>query len=176
MNALRTWALALAMTVSAVLAPMASAASFLADLAGDWTGRGTIRERPDAGPERGFCKIAVRGADDRGAFRISGRCAGARGSAIVSVEFLRIGRRVSAVVTSPALEGTAVYAGRESGRRITLDSRAPRTIDGRAYQSTIEILFGSIKRFEMNETLTDLANGKRLSTLKMSFSRDAAGR
>lgn len=103
------------------LMPMPSSAAgdaILAQLAGNWIGRGTVKQSASAAAEQVYCKIANKLVNNGSALEQRGRCAIA--------------------TNSGAIRGTIqAKGGSYSGTLDTFNTKGPATISGRAASNTI---------------------------------------
>ena len=125
--------------------------ALLSRLVGEWTGRGTMKLRPDAAPERVFCKIANTLSGN--ALQQRGRCSLASNSGPIDGEI------------------TAEGSGRYAGSLASLASKGPATLTGTGTANRLDMnakFIDAITREPATSTTTIelLSNGYRLSTVR----------
>ena len=115
----------------------------LTRLAGEWTGRGQIRQTAEADTERVFCKITNTLSADGAALAQVGRCALANQSGAITGEINALGEgKYNGTLESMASEGPATLTGARAGDSIVLVTRFT---DAQSHQpttstTTIEVL------------------------------------
>ncbi len=115
----------------------------LARLAGEWTGRGQIRQTAEAETERVFCKITNVLSADGAALTQEGRCALANQSGAINGQINALGEgKYDGTLNSMASDGPASLAGARTGDSIVMVTRFT---DAQTHQpvtstTTIEVL------------------------------------
>ncbi|MCB1501844.1 MAG: hypothetical protein KDK07_19015 [Bauldia sp.] len=111
--------LALALVALAPLPSQAAGDAILSQLAGNWIGRGTVKQSANADPERVYCKISNKLVNNGAGLEQRGRCAVA--------------------TNSGQIKGTiqASGSGGYSGTLDTFNTRGPAKISGKAASNTI---------------------------------------
>lgn len=138
--------------------PVAAHDALLARLAGDWTGRGTMKLTPTAEPERVFCKITNTLSDSGNTLSQKGRCSLASNSGAISGSIASVGSNLySGTLSSLASRGAASLAGSGLPNRIELNADYVDAVDGARVRALI--------------TLQLTGNGYTLSSTRV----DAAG-
>jgi hypothetical protein len=132
------------------LAPAAALAddALLAKLVGDWTGRGTIKLKPDSAPERVFCKVTNTLLEDGRTLDQKGRCSLASSSGRIDGEIKAAGGgRYSGTLASLASRGPATLAGTGTASRLDLDASFVDALTGQPDTSvtTIELVSGGYR-------------------------------
>ena len=123
-----------------LVAPAPSMAVDLFAATGAWQGEGRLATGPEAPLVRGRCRVEITPDPGAGALDLVGRCAVAAGMSDISVKLVRTpGGAVRAGVWSAATGQTVQYAGAESGAKIALTAAAPLDLDGRIYESRVEV-------------------------------------
>ena len=138
----------LIVAVTLALMPMPSLAAgdaILAQLAGNWIGRGTVKQSANAEAEQVYCKIANKLINNGAALEQRGRCAIA--------------------TNSGQIRGTIqAKGGSYSGTLDTFNTKGPATISGRAASNTISFKAEFVDRKTNRPTQATIklvvANGK----------------
>ncbi|HVY20891.1 MAG TPA: hypothetical protein VHA70_12565 [Bauldia sp.] len=144
--------LAAMLAVTAQLAAHADDA-VLAKLVGEWTGRGTMQLKPDAAPERVYCKITNTISPDGKTLDQKGRCSLASSSGRVDGEIVLSGDgKYTGTLASLASRGPAALTGTGSASRVVLDASFVDALTGNPDTSV--------------NTIEVFADGYRLTTVR----------
>ncbi len=156
------------------LAPSGSGAAandlLLAHLAGDWIGRGLIRQSAAAQPERVYCKITNVLSADGNALKQQGRCALATQSgAVHGLITARGDGRYDGSLQTLGSDGPATLTGTGAGDRIVLVAQF---VDRLTHQpatstTTIEVLPGG--GYQLTAERTDPKTGLPFTASKIIF-------
>jgi hypothetical protein len=160
------------LAVSTFAAVPCDAASLLNRLGGEWSGKGTSRDVGAAESERIACRLGVQVPDSGSRADADGRCATASGTVRFSIEIAPDdGRELFAVVATSLTPNRTGYSVRERGQNLTFFSRAPVTIKGQLYDSSIVIRFHGNSRFAMSHMVNQTGSAEKLMLFSAEFAR-----
>jgi hypothetical protein len=138
--------LALALVALAPLPSHAAGDAILSQLAGNWVGRGTVKQGPNADPEMVYCKIANKLVNNGAALEQRGRCAVATNSG-----------QIKGMIQASG-------AGSYNGTLDSFNTRGPAKISGKAASNTINFNAEFVDRKTNKPTKATIklvvANGK----------------
>jgi hypothetical protein len=163
--------------LAAVLIALAPASAMADDvlltkLVGEWTGRGTMKIKPDAEPERVYCKITNTLSADGKTLDQKGRCSLASSSGRVDGEISAAGGgKYAGTLASLASRGAATLAGSGNASRLDLDASFVDTLTGEPDTSvnTIEVLPGG---YRLSTVRKDPKTGAKYTSSTIVFSAD----
>jgi hypothetical protein len=165
-----------AIVAAALIALMPATAladdALLAKMAGQWTGRGTLKLKPEAEAERVYCKIANTLSDDGKVLSQKGRCSLASSSGRVDGEITALGGgKYSGSLASLASRGPATLTGSGSGARLTFEASFVDTLTGNAETSanTLDVLAGG---YRITTTRKDPKTGTEYTYSTITFTPD----
>jgi hypothetical protein len=143
---------------------------------GNFTARGTNRIRPGQPAERLFCRFAGSRTDDSTHLAFEGRCATASQSSRVRIDLSVIapGTRYEMVVRAGAArlhgyKNNYPYAGVAAENHVSFS--APFELEGRKYQSTVQIFFGQSGVNRIAEVVTDRTTGDKSTLIDLNVTR-----
>lgn len=158
----------IALTPAAALADDA----LLTKLVGGWTGRGTIKLKPDTEPERVFCKVTNTLLEDGKTLDQKGRCSLASSSGRIDGEIRADGGgKYSGTLASLASRGPAALVGTGNASRLDLDASFIDTFTHEPDTSitTIEVLPGG---YRLSTVRKDPKTGAGYTSSTITFSAD----
>lgn len=139
---MRIFAVGLALAMALPSLPAFAEDAFLSRLAGEWTGRGTMKTSATAESERVFCKVKNTLSDDGSALTQSGRCSLASNSGPISGTIAAVGSDLySGTLDSLASRGPASLAGSGVADRVELNADYIDRLSGGEARSIIVIDF-----------------------------------
>lgn len=121
---------------------------------GGWVGQGQISTGAEAPLERGRCKVDI--APDASAANVSitGKCVVSAGGSDISMKVVRgAGGKVSAGVWSAATGQTVQLSGTESAGAISLASTSPLTVEGKTYETRVDVSAPDAEHFTIRQLL-----------------------
>jgi hypothetical protein len=149
--------------------PAAAGDALLARLAGDWIGRGTMKLRPDAAPERVYCKITNTLSADGMTLLQKGRCSLASNSGRVDGSLtVDAGGNVSGSLNSLASKGPASLSGRRSSSRLELTATFVDALTGEPSQSA-NVMETGADGYRLTTTRTDPKDGSAYTSSEIAF-------
>ena len=146
--------------------------ALLTKLVGEWTGRGTIKLKPDSAPERVFCKVTNTLLDDGKTLDQKGRCSVASSSGRIDGEIKAGGGgKYSGTLASLASRGPASLVGTGNASRLDLNASFVDTFTGQPDTSitTIEVLPGG---YRLSTVRKDPKTGASYASSTITFSAD----
>ncbi len=142
----------------------------LAHLAGEWTGRGEIRQNGSAETERVFCKITNALSADGAALSQQGRCALANQSGTISGQITARGDgKYEGTLESMATEGPATLAGSRIGNSIVMATRFTDALTHQPATSTTTIEVLPEGGYRLLTERTDPGTGKAYTASEIVF-------
>lgn len=139
---MRMFAAGVALAIALPALPAFAEDAFLSRLAGEWTGRGTMKTSATAEPERVFCKVKNQLSQDGSALTQSGRCSLASNSGPISGTIAAMGSDLySGTLDSLASRGPASLAGGGAADRVELNAEYIDRLSGDEARSVIVIDF-----------------------------------
>lgn len=155
----------------AAASPVLAADALLGKLVGDWTGRGTMKLKPNSEPEQVYCKITNTLAEDGKTLQQSGRCAltstSGRIDGTITAEG---GGRYSGTLSSLASKGPATLSGKSTAGRIDLDANFVDSLTGQPTTSVTTIEIAS-DGYRLSSSRINPADGKPYTASSITFTK-----
>lgn len=119
---------------------------------GAWTGEGQLATGAENALQRGRCRVEIAPAD--GEVSVTGTCVVAAGASDISLKVVRgDGGRVNAGFWSAATDQVVQFAGREEADTLRLVSTTPLEVEGRSYESMVEVATPDAAGFTLRQML-----------------------
>lgn len=172
---MKKFLIALVSPVSLMMCVAAGAANAQAridwgKIAGEWRGRGYIKEAPSSPKESGVCRFQATSSNSN-ALTLIGRCANTSQSVRIETRLQRgQGGRIDAVSSASHMKADVRLVGREARNRISLRSATPIKIKGKDYSLEVQIIVGDQNRsFTKIQKVRHLGSGKITELFRMQF-------
>lgn len=139
-------------------------------IAGEWRGRGYIKETPSSPKESGICRFQATSSNSN-TLTLTGRCANTSQSVRIETRLQRgQSGRIDAVSSASHMKADVRLVGRESNNRISLRSATPIKIKGKDYRLEVQIIVGGQSRsFTKIQKVRHLGSGTITELFRMQF-------
>ncbi len=152
--------------------PAAADDLLLTRLAGEWIGRGIVRQKPDAEPERIYCKIENELRAGGAALRMEGRCAVADQTARIAITLTADGPghyTGSGGGLGVASRGQTKFTATGTQDRLEIDADLINTQTHETAHATAVIAVAANGRYGVQARMTDKETGTPFTVSEIVF-------